>query len=59
MSSKTPYEIRLELLQEARIILQAKATKPEYMPTTEEIINEANKLNEFISSKPSEHSTRR
>lgn len=52
MSNKTPYEIRLELLQEARLILQAKASKPEYMPTTEEIIKEAEKLNEFISSKP-------
>lgn len=56
--SKTPYEIRLELLQEARIILQAKATKPEYMPTTEEIVREAEKLNEFISSKPSNQSVR-
>jgi len=49
--SKTPYEIRLELLQEARAILQARASKPEYMPTTEDIIAEADKLNAFISSK--------
>ena len=28
MSNKTPYEIRLELIQEARLILQAKASKP-------------------------------
>ena len=45
MSSKTPYEIRLELIQEARLILQAKATKPEYMPTAKEVIEEAEKLN--------------
>ena len=52
MPNKTPYEIRLELLQEARLILQAKAKQPEHMPTTEEIVAEAEKLNEFISSKP-------
>ena len=40
MSSKTPYEIRRELIQEARLILQAKANKPEYMPTAEEVIEE-------------------
>ena len=53
MSNKTPYEIRLELLQEARLILQAKAKQPEQMPSTEQIVAEAEKLNEFISSKPS------
>tara|TARA_B110000858_G_scaffold171769_1_gene202502 strand:- start:375 stop:539 length:165 start_codon:yes stop_codon:yes gene_type:complete len=52
LSNKTPYEIRLELLQEARLILQAKAKVPEAMPSTEEIVAEAEKLNEFISSKP-------
>lgn len=52
MSNKTPYEIRLELIQEARLILQAKASKPEFMPTTEEVISEAEKLNQFISRKP-------
>jgi len=52
MSNKTPYEIRLELLQEARLILQAKAGKPEFMPTTEEVVKEAEKLNQFISNKP-------
>lgn len=52
MSSKTPYEIRLELLQEARLILQARAAKPEHMPSTEEIVEEAEKLNSFISRKP-------
>ena len=52
MSNKTPYEIRLELIQEARLILQAKAGKPEFMPSTEEVIAEAEKLNQFISKKP-------
>ena len=52
MSNKTPYEIRLELILEARLILQAKAGKPEFMPSTEEVISEAEKLNQFISKKP-------
>ena len=52
MSNKTPYEIRLELIQEARLIFQAKAGKPEFMPSTEEVIEEAEKLNAFISKKP-------
>ena len=52
MSNKTPYEIRLELIQEARLILQAKASNPEFMPSTEEVISEAEKLNQFISRKP-------
>ena len=43
MSNKTPHEIRLELIQEARLILQAKAGKPEFKPT-EEVIPEAEKL---------------
>jgi hypothetical protein len=62
--SKTPYEIRLELLQLAQSILNAKhaATAAEeaqhknggvtYLktsPTTEEIIAEADKLNGFVS----------
>lgn len=54
MSSKTPYEIRLELIQEARLILQAKSSKPENMPSTEDIIAEAEKLNSFISKRPSD-----
>lgn len=58
MSNKTPYEIRLELIQEARLILQAKAKVPEHMPSTEQIIAEAEKLNEFISSKPSHRDVR-
>ena len=52
MSNKTPYEIRLELIQEARLILQAKANKPEYMPMAEEVIEEAEKLNKFVSKRP-------
>lgn len=52
MSSKTPYEIRLDLIHEAREILQKKAKTPEDMPTIEDVIKEADKLNEFISRKP-------
>ena len=57
MSSKTPYEIRLELIQEARLILQAKANKPEYMPTAEKVIEEAEKLTKFVSKRPEETGT--
>jgi len=57
---KTPYEIRLELLQLAQIILNGKhaadaaaanSTRPAATtaPTTEEIITEAEKMNAFIS----------
>ena len=52
MSNKTPYEIRLDLVREAREILQAKAKNPEDMPTTEEVLKEAERLNEFVSKKP-------
>ena len=52
MANKTPYEIRLELIQEARLILQAQSSKPEYMPSTEDVVAEAEKLNEFVSKKP-------
>ena len=52
LSNKTPYEIRLELIQEARLILQAQANKPDLMPSTEDVIKEAEKLNQFISRKP-------
>lgn len=62
--SKTPYEIRLELLQLARTILDAKhkadaasdaqtknggETYIKTYPTTEEVIAEAEKLNGFVS----------
>ena len=48
--SKTPFEIRSDLIDQARQILQAKANDPSEMPTTEEIIVEAEKLNEFVST---------
>jgi len=55
-SGKTPYEIRLELLQLAQVILHEKhkakgvvnADNITTAPTTEEIILEAEKLNAFI-----------
>ena len=53
MSQKTPYEIRLELIQEARLILQAKSKKR--VPTAEEVIEEAEKLNKFVSKRPYKH----
>lgn len=63
-SQRTPYEIRLELLQLAFDVLQrqheANAASAHFIdngtlypttsPTTEEIIAEANKLNSFISN---------
>lgn len=52
--SKTPYEIRLDLVKEAREILQAKAKTAEDMPTTEDVLKEAELLNQFVSSKPRE-----
>jgi hypothetical protein len=59
-TSKTPYEIRLELLQLAFNILHnkhaadgaaANSTNPAATtsPTTEEVIAEADKMNGFIS----------
>ncbi len=47
----TPYEIRLELLKLAFEILRAKQVKPELMPSTEEVVKEAETLNMFISTK--------
>lgn len=47
----SPFEIRLELLKLAREILQAQAAKPENMPATESVIEEAEKLNAFVSTK--------
>ena len=52
MSSKSPYEIRLELIKEAKEILQARAANAAAMPSTEDVIEEAEKLNNFISTKP-------
>ena len=56
-TSKTPYEIRLDLLQLAFDILTAKhaaagvknANNTTTSPTTEEVIAEAEKMNGFIS----------
>jgi hypothetical protein len=51
MSNKTPYEIRLDLVREAKEILQARAKNPEDMPTTEEVLQEAERLNTFVSKR--------
>lgn len=52
--NRNPYEIRLELLQEARLILQAKAEAEKTpMPTPQEIIAAAAELNLFVSSNQS------
>ena len=51
MSNKTPYEIRLDLVREAREILQARSKNPEDMPTTEEVLQEAERLNTFVSKR--------
>jgi hypothetical protein len=56
-TGKSPYEIRLELLQLAQVILADKhkaegvqnGNNQCTFPTTEEIIAEAEKMNEFIS----------
>jgi hypothetical protein len=57
-TSKTPYEIRLELLQLSQVILNEKhkaagvanGDNQTTAPTTEEVIAEANKLNTFVSN---------
>jgi hypothetical protein len=54
MSSKTPYEIRLDLVHEARQILQARAKNAEDMPSTDDVIAEAERLNQFVSKRPNE-----
>ncbi len=51
MSNKTPYEIRLDLVREAKEILQARAKNPDDMPTTEEVLQEAERLNTFVSKR--------
>jgi hypothetical protein len=54
-TSKTPYEIRLELLQLAQTILDAQHKSrageraASTAPTAEEVISEAEKLNAFVS----------
>jgi hypothetical protein len=54
MSNKTPYEIRLDLVREAKEILQARAKNPDEMPSTAEVVAEAERLNDFVSKKPGE-----
>jgi len=56
-TGRSPYEIRLELLQLAQVILNEKhkaegvqnGNNQKTFPTTEEIIAEADKMNEFVS----------
>jgi hypothetical protein len=47
----TPFEIRLELLKLAFDILKARENKPELMPSADEVILHAEKLNGFVSNK--------
>jgi hypothetical protein len=47
----TPFEIRLELLKLALAILQAGVVKPEDMPTSDDVVREAEQLNQFVSNK--------
>lgn len=47
----TPYEIRLELLKLAADILQKRSSKPEDMPNSEQVVQEAERLNQFVSNK--------
>ena len=60
-TSKTPYEIRLELLQLAQTILanqhsaRANGAAIKTSPTTEEIVAEAEKLNAFVSKANPNH----
>lgn len=60
-SSKTPYEIRLDLLQLAQTILEnqhsaaAVLTAGKTSPTTEAVIAEAEKLNTFVSKANAVH----
>lgn len=60
-TSKTPYEIRLELLQLAQTIVDAQhkarsITESTYTaPTSEEVLAEAEKLNAFVSKANSSH----
>jgi hypothetical protein len=60
-TNKTPYEIRLELLQLSQTILQNKhlaesgGNRLMSAPTSEEIIAEAEKLNAFVSKANPSH----
>ena len=51
-NQKSIAQVKAELVKEAKEILQAKAKNPEDMPTTEEVLKEAERLNEFVSKKP-------
>lgn len=60
LSSKTPYEIRLDLLVLARNILQSQYESQNERtgitaPTSEEILAEAEKLNAFVSKAALNH----
>lgn len=63
ITSKTPYEIRLDLLQLAFDILRTKHSAAGVIngnnittyPTTEEVIAEAEKMNMFISKANQTH----
>jgi hypothetical protein len=60
-TSKTPYEIRLELLQLAQTILDAQhkarniTQATHTAPTSEEVLAEAEKLNAFVSKANTSH----
>ena len=60
-TSKTPYEIRLEILQLAQLILENQhiargvLAAGKTSPTTEEIMVEAEKLNGFVSKANPNH----
>jgi hypothetical protein len=60
-TARTPYELRLELLQLAFEVLTKKHaaastdSKINTSPTTEEIITEADKMNVFISKATQVH----
>lgn len=46
----SPFEIRLELLKLAKEILQARYTKPEEMPDSDQVVKAAEVLNDFVSN---------
>lgn len=59
-TSKTPYEIRLEILQLAQLILENQhiangSTAHKTSPTSEAILVEAEKLNSFVSKTNPNH----
>jgi len=50
-TAKSPFEIRLELINQARLILSARAQKHNQEPTTEEVVECARELNRFVSDR--------